>query len=328
MKTINWGILGCNWIADRLAAAIAHCDGCEIAAAAARTEGNIRSFAARHNIPTYYTSLEELCACSDVDVIYISTPHGLHFEHAMQCLEAGKHVLCEKPFTVNTAEAQELFDAAKSKGLFIMEAMWTRFLPSTIKLGELARSGAIGEVRDTHINIAFTINRDNPASRYLAPDLAGGALLDIGVYALTIMDVVMGCVPSEILSRAHIGETGVDMHNSSILTYPDGAMASVTTAFDVNNTGDCIIYGTEGYITFDSCSSPMRIKCHNRADNTTEEFTYTHDCNGYEHEVEAVNRAIREGLLEDGTMPAAKTLEIMKQMDSIREQWGYRYPME
>lgn len=328
MKTVNWGILGTNWIAEANVLAIQAVDNTNIVAVAARTEERTKNFAQKLGIPKTYKSCEELSMDEEIDIIYISSPHSLHYEHAKTCLNNGKHVLCEKPFTVNAGQAKELIALAREKNLFIMEAMWTRFVPSIQKIQDIIESGKIGEVRDVQISFMFAMENMDVSGRHLNPELAGGALLDLGVYTLTVADVIMNQQPTDIQAIAHIGESGVDYRNVIALKYQNGATASLSNALDVEDNKMEYIYGTKGYITFTNCICPTNIKAYNYETGETEIFDYEFKPNGYMYQMIAVNKALLAGEKESTVMSHAKTIVIMEQMDKIRNMWGLKYPIE
>jgi predicted dehydrogenase len=323
--TIAWGILGPGNISKKFATGLDSVPDAKIMAVGSRNLKRANEFADAFNIPTAYDSYEALVADPNVDVIYIGTPHSFHKEHTLLCLNAGKHVLCEKPFAINTAEASEMIAAARENGLFLMEAMWSRFLPTLVKTRTLIADGAIGEVRMVQADFGFRAGV-NPEGRLFNPALGGGALLDVGIYPLSLAHMVLG-TPDRLTSLAHLGETGVDEGTAFILGYDQGQMAVLSTAIRTNTPHEAFIIGTSGWI-----------KIHGpwwASDNLTLQINGQEDIiscpivgNGYNYEAEEVGSCIRSGRLESEIMPLDETLAIMRLMDEIRAQIGLRYPME
>ncbi|MCA9997149.1 MAG: Gfo/Idh/MocA family oxidoreductase, partial [Anaerolineales bacterium] len=266
-----------------------------------------------------------LAADPDVDAVYIGTPHSFHQSHTMLCLEHGKHVICEKPFAINASEAAEMVALARQKGVVLMEAMWTRFLPTLVKTRELLASGAIGEVRMITADFGFRTSV-NPNGRLFDPALGGGALLDVGIYPLSLAFMVLG-VPSRIESMAHLGETAVDEQAAIILGYDGGQMALLSTAIRTNTPHEAFILGSDGWIKLHSpwwVSSQLTLK-QGGAETT---LTLPYKGNGYVHEAEEMMHLIRSGQRESSVISLDESLAIMQTMDNIRAQWGLRYPME
>ena len=194
MKTVKWGIMGPGTISHKFVQSLKCLDGCEATAVGSRSKERAGEFAAQYGINRAYGSYEGLANDPDIDIIYVSTPHTAHFECTLMCLKAGKAVLCEKPFTINAKEAEILITTARTYGLFLMEAMWTRFLPAIVKVRELLAEGAIGEVRMLRADFGFR-GKFDPLSRYLNPKIGGGALLDVGVYPVSFASMIFGIIP-------------------------------------------------------------------------------------------------------------------------------------
>ncbi|MCL2463276.1 MAG: Gfo/Idh/MocA family oxidoreductase [Defluviitaleaceae bacterium] len=315
---MKWGILGVNWIADYLATSMRRIPGVEIVAAASRTASKTAEFAKRHGVPRQYSSCGELAQDPDVEAVYISTPHSFHFEHSMICLKAGKHVLCEKPFTVTRAKGEELFNEAERRGLFIMEAMWTRYLPSVAKMREAVTMGAIGQVMSIDLCSGGGIGEQDPAGRMLNPALAGGATLDIGCYALTVAQILAGRHES-LCSRVIIGETGVDVRAATCVKYESGALATIITAFDANVEFKHVnrVCGTSGVLTFDGLWSPTSFTLQRHGDENERGFIFRNDMRAYEYELEAFEDCVRKGLKEPENGKREDTLEILGMMEEI-----------
>ncbi|MGD6968085.1 Gfo/Idh/MocA family protein [Rossellomorea vietnamensis] len=325
-KTIKWGILGTGSIAGVFAKDLAFAENTERTAVGSRSLESAEKFAEEYGVSRAYGSYEELLQDSEVDAVYIATPHPFHKENALACLRAGKAVLCEKPFTVNSGELEEIVEFARDQKLFLMEAMWTRFLPSIVKVREWIENGEIGEVLLMKADLGFRAPWD-PQWRLLNPDLGGGALLDVGIYPVSFASMIMGTNPEKILSTAHIGETGVDEQFSIILSYASGKTATLNGALRVELGKDASIHGTKGSISIPSFLSAKSAILY-KDGKEAETFTDDRESKGYAFEIEEVGRCLRQGLTESPVMPLDESLEIMKLMDTIRGQWGLKYPFE
>ncbi|MFZ1400756.1 MAG: Gfo/Idh/MocA family oxidoreductase [Candidatus Promineifilaceae bacterium] len=326
MEKIRWGILATGWIAGQLAEAIGQQRDAVCLAVGSRSQASADKFGDEWGIPRRYATYEALAADPDVDVIYIATPHNLHYENMKLCLNAGKHVLCEKPLTVNAAEARECMALAQEKGLFLMEAMWMKFMPSINQVQKWVEDGRIGPIRLVQANFAFNIPFD-PQGRLYDPALAGGALLDMGIYPATLAHLLLG-KPSRILSAAHIGETGVDELNTAIWQYADGAQAVLTSTQRLERPCDAFITGSQGYIKLHANfwhSQTVTIQQHGGEPETVQ---IPYEGNGYGYQVREVHDCVRAGKLETAVVPQADTLEIMTLLDEMRDQWGLVYPQE
>lgn len=325
METIRWGILATGHISDKFAQALTDQPDAVIVAAGSRSQEHADAFGSKWNVPYCYASYEQVVAHPDVDVVYIGTPHSLHSQNMQLALEAGKHVLCEKPFTINAEEARRSIAIARARGLFLMEAMWMRYLPAIRQASQWIREGAIGELRLVEACFAMPIPYD-PQHRLYNPDLGGGALLDMGIYPISLAVMLLG-LPDTVLSRASMGETGVDELNTTIFGYTNGASAVLISTQRLFKPNEAYIVGTGGYI-----------KIHNRffratrltLDDGEKELTVERpfESNGYVHQIREVHACLRAGELESSIMPLDESLAIMALMDRIRAQWGLVYPGE
>ena len=325
-KIIKWGILGTGGIASVFAKDLAFAKNTERTAVGSRTKKSAIKFTEDHDVSRAYGSYEELLQDSDVDAIYVATPHPFHKENVLACLRAGKAVLCEKPFTVNSEELEEIIQFARDKKLFLMEAMWTRFLPPIVKVREWIASGKIGEVRLVKADFGFRAPWD-PDWRLLNPALGGGALLDVGIYPVSFAAMIFGTKPEKILSTAHIGETGVDEQFSIIMSYPSGKTATLNGSIRVGLTNEAYIHGTEGYIRIPSFLSAKSATLY-KGNEEVETFNDDRESAGYAFEIEEVGRCLNQGFVESSVIPLDESLEIIKLMDHIRGQWGLKYPFE
>jgi predicted dehydrogenase len=263
---------------------------------------------------------------ADVQAVYVSTPHNLHMDNTLLALDAGKAVICEKPFAINEAQAQKMVNKAREKGLFLMEAMWTRYLPIIVKVRELLAAGAIGEVRMITADFGYR-SQFNPQSRAFDPHLGGGGLLDVGIYPISLASMILG-EPSRISSMAELGETGVDEQAAMILGYEGGEMAVLTTAIRTTTPHEAFILGTNGRIKIHApwwVGTKLTLTANGQTD---EEIHLPLTGNGWNYEAAELMNCLREGKLESDIMPLDESLQIMRTMDAIREQWGLKYPME
>ena len=326
-EKIRWGILGTGGIAKKFAEGLKSVPDAEIAAVGSRAEDTAESFAESFSIGHRHGSYESLANDPDVDVVYVATPHPFHMENTLLCLNAGKAVLCEKPFAINTSQAQKMIDTAKKKKLFLMEAMWTRFLSVITKVGQWLEDEVIGEVRMVRANFGFRADWI-PERRWLNPQLGGGALLDVGVYCISLASMIFKQPPQKIVSTAHLGQTGVDEQSAFIFGYDKGQLSVLTSAISTNTENHAIISGTRGSIKIHSqfwCGTVATLSIEGKEEKTVE---MPLEGNGYNYQAEEVMNCMQAGKIQSEVMPLNETLSIMKTMDSIRKQWGLEYPVE
>jgi predicted dehydrogenase len=326
MKQIRWGILSTGTIARTFVEGLRELPDAAVVAVGSRSAESAEAFGARYSIPRRHASYEALAADPDVDVIYIGTPHTLHAENTRLCLEAGKAVLCEKPFTINAAEARSIVELARARGLFLMEAMWTRFRPHMVALRQALADGAIGEPRLVRAELCFRAEFD-PAHRLFNPELGGGALLDVGVYPIAFAHMVFGA-PERIVSMPHLGDTGVDEQMAAILGYSGGRMAVCTAATRTHAAPAVVIGGTAGWIEISSPWWPTSSLTLRRPDGSSAPIPFEERGNGYQYQAAEVHACLRAGATESATMPLDESIRIMETLDAVRAQWGLRYPME
>lgn len=324
-RPLRWGILGCGSIAGKFADSLQAVPEAKLQAVASRTPGKADTFADKFNAPTRYTDYEALAADPDVDVVYVATPHPMHEEHSILCLNAGKAVLCEKPFTVNAKQAQNVIAVAREKNLFCMEAMWSRFFPAMVKVRELIKSGAIGDVRMLQADFGFRAGV-NPEGRLFSPALAGGGLLDVGVYVVSLASMLLG-TPTEVTGVAEIGSTGVDEQAVMALKYDGGRVASLTTGVRTTTPHVAYILGTDGSIFIPSpWWKPTGYTL--SAGGKTEVVEIPYVGGGMNYEAQEVAACLAAGKTESDIMPLDETLSIITTLDTLRAQWGLKYPME
>jgi predicted dehydrogenase len=326
MEPIRWGIIGTGNIASQFATGLSVLNDAQLIAVGSRSQETADRFGDKFNVPNRYASYEALAEDPDVDIVYVATPHVYHAENSLLCLRAGKAVLCEKPFAINTAEAQEVIDYARQQRLFLMEAVWTRLLPHMEKVVELVESGAVGQVQMVQANFGFR-TRVNPEGRLFNPALGGGALLDVGIYPVYLAHLLLG-KPEEIKALAHLGQTGVDELAGVVMGYERGSVAVLSTAIRADLPHTVVIAGTEGHILIhERWWAPSSFTLH-RDGKDPETFNPPVEGNGYNYEAAEAARCLRAGLTESEKIPLDTTLDVMRTMDAIRAQWGLRYPGE
>jgi predicted dehydrogenase len=322
----RWGILGPGRIAHRFAQALEDVEGATLQAVASRSALRARDFAQRYGATSAYDSEEALAADPDVDAIYIASPHRFHHAQTRLCLEAGKPVLCEKPLTVNATEAGDLIQLAQAKGLFLMEALWSRYLPIYRQVRTWLDGGEIGEIKLVTSIFCFQAERD-PSDRKFNHELAGGALLDLGVYNVSLSQWAIGRDPSAVVARCHLGDTGVDELTAVTMVYPQGAVAQFACSFLFEGVNEMTVYGSRGFVRihpgfWQSTEATLSVG----GKETTAKLPFRR--NGFEYQIEEAMDCIRGGRRESREMPLASTLATMTTMDQIRAQIGLRYSFE
>lgn len=315
MSTYRFGIIGAGNIANHFCNAVKLVEGAEVAAVSSTSLDRAEDFARRNGIGQAYGSYEEMLQSSDIDIVYIATTHNFHMKNIRLCLEYGKHVLCEKAMVLTADDAREAFRLAKEKGLFLMEAMWTRFLPQYVKAKQWITEGRIGEPRSGDVVIGFHVAQD-PESRILNPKLAGGAMYDIGVYAIepisyligeSVVDAVGFWRPNPI--------TGVDDHVSMILRYPscDATLQCMVCATPKEYV---MLTGSKGYIEIPFVTGGHTVRLYDGERKLVEEF-HEEWQNGFVFEIEEVIRCLDAGLTESPVMPARDTIECARIYDTV-----------
>ncbi len=323
---LRWGILATGHIARKFAVGVGQTQSGEVVAVGSRSQGNADAFGQEFGIPHRHGSYEALAADPDIDAVYVATPNPMHVDNTLLCLKNRKAVLCEKPFAINAAEASEMIDSARAAGLFLMEAMWTRFLPPIRKAKQLVDDGAIGELRMIMADFGFRADWD-PSRRTLNADLAGGGLLDVGIYPISLSSMFFGQARS-VAAEANIGETGVDEQAGMVVKYDGGRLSLIAAGVRTQTPMEAWLLGTEG-----------RIHLHNQwwrgseltlmvKDKDPETIAPPVEGNGFNYQIDEVARCIAAGKTESDIMPLNETLSIMALMDDIRGQWGLKYPME
>lgn len=323
MNTTRWGIIGTGKIARAFAAALHETPGAVLAGVASRTPDNAATFAREQGMAKAYASYQDLVDSADIDLVYIATPHTEHADNAMMALAAGKGVLCEKPFTMNRTEAERVVAFARSKKLFLMEAMWTRYMPALAEVRKIIASGEIGAVSQVTADFGFTAKFD-PAHRLFNPALGGGALLDIGIYPLSIAAALLGPVAS-VTAQAELGSTGVDVNTGFILRHANGGVSSCACSLVAETPVELTVSGDKGYVRMNGRFHHAESITVTLAKGVARTIPTPFLGNGYVHEVIEAQRCWQAGLLESPGMPLDETLALMGVMDDIRAQIGLRY---
>ena len=299
----------------------------ELYAIASRSQEKADAFAKEEGVLHAYGSYEAMLADPAVDLVYIATPHSHHAEQMKMCIRAGKAILCEKAFTPNLHQAEEVLDLAREKGVYVAEALWPRYMPSRWIINDLLAEGVIGEPRMLYSNLCYAIENKE---RIMEPALAGGALLDLGVYVLNFASMVFGDDIVRINSTVELMDTGVDRTETITIKYRDGKMAQLMASTAFNSDRRCVIYGTKGYLTVDNVNNPGWIEIFDKDDrvNPIRRIDVPEQITGYEYEVEACLRDLQAGNLEPAEMPHEQTKMLLHQMDALRAIWHIKFPFE
>jgi predicted dehydrogenase len=325
-ETIGWGILGAGGIAQAFTTDLT-ANGFTVAAVGSRSRDTADAFAAAHNIPNAHASYEALVADPTVSVVYIATPHPFHADNARLALNAGKHVLVEKPFTLNAAEAREIVELAESKGLVIMEAMWTRWLPHMVRLREIIAAGTIGQVQSVFADHNQKLSSD-PAHRMNSLELGGGALLDLGIYPVSFAWDILGA-PDSIKAQATFTDTGVDRQTSILLGYASGAQAILQCALNTRGPNVASVLGTEGWIEIAATFyTPTDFVVYNSEGDIIDGFEQSVVSRGMQYQAWEIERRITEGVTDSSVLLPAESVAIMETLDEVRAQIGLRYPAD
>lgn len=325
VSSIRWGILGTGNIAKQFAKGLASVPDARLVAVGSRTPESAAKFAAEFPCRAH-GSYAALCADPELDAIYIASPHTGHLEHALLAIAQRKAVLVEKPFCVNAADTATVIAAARAAGVFCMEAMWTRFLPTVRQAAAWLEAKAIGEVRLVTADFGFRCGWD-PSSRLLDPKLAGGSLLDVGIYTVAMAAMAFGSAPTTVQASAVLGATGVDEQMAMTLGWANGGLANLTCAVRTNTKHDTIIYGTEGRIELPDFWHGTKAILHQDGKPAhVVELPFVG--NGYTHEALEVGRCLRAGLRESPIITSDESVALMRVLDECRRQVGLVYPCE
>ena len=319
-KKVKFGILGCGNIAGAFASDIPLTKHCELAAVASRTKKKAEEFAKKYKAPKAYGSYEELVEDPEVDVVYVATPHPFHMDNSLLAIKAGKHVLCEKPITMNAAELRKLITAAKKQNVFLMEGMWTRFFPAMVKLRKWLAEDKIGKIMtvEADFGVKFEVG---PEHRIFNPELGGGALLDLGIYPVSFAAMVYGKQPKKISSSVAFHSPGVDNHTSLTFEYDNGELGILGCSSKVFYKEEARIYGEKGMITVNEkffCPNSISLRMNRKQDKT---FEFANPGTGFLYEADHVAGCITKGKAVSDIMPLEESLEIQKTLDKIRAKW-------
>ncbi len=329
---MNWGIVGTGFISNEFAVSLRFAKDAHLKAVCSRSEERAKAFAQKYNADLYFSDYQEIADCNDIDVIYDGTPHTSHVENVIMFLRSGKHVLCEKPIGVNACETSKMIDASKKAGRFLMEGMWTRCFPSIQRAAEWVNSGEIGEVR--LINAQFGINADRNGWRF-RNDMAGGALLDVGIYTIAITFMMLGYDYESITGTAKL-EKGVDIVSTAMIKYKNGAVAMLSNSIGQVLNNSVYIEGSEGRVLIGSelwwngkWSELTKMKNGIvKYEGETTHFEIPYKGPGFHYEADHVADCIDKGLLESPLLPHAESIAIAKTMDTLRGIYGLKYPQD
>lgn len=319
------GIMGTGKMAGVMAGTIKKMKNVKCHGVASRSEERAQEFAEEFGIKVAYTSYEEMLLDDKIDLIYIATPHSEHYANMKLCIENGKNVLCEKAFTANARQAEEILALAKEKNVFVTEAMWVRYMPMLTTIKGILNSGIIGDPTMLSANLGYLVS---DKKRLTDPTLAGGALLDLGVYTLNFAAMMFGKDIEKVDSSCIFTGTGVDASESITITYKDGRMAVLNATMNGVSDRRGVIYGPKGYVAVENINNFASVTVYDTNYKAVKSVKAPKQITGYEYEVYSCMEAIEKGEKECWEMPHAETLRIMQQMDELRAQWGIVFPFE
>jgi dihydrodiol dehydrogenase / D-xylose 1-dehydrogenase (NADP) len=322
-KEIFWGVMGCGYIATKFVKALMTCQGSRLHAVASTSAERAKTFADTYQVKIWYDNYEALVNDQEIDIIYIANTNNFHYESIKLCLNNHKAVLCEKPFAINAKQAGEVIHLARTKDVFLMEGMWSRFLPALKKVRETILKGEIGEIQS--LTGSFEVKSNTGLEgRHLNNKLGGGALLDVGIYPISIASYLLNEMPLRVIGDAEIGPTGVDETSSYTIDFPHGITAVLKSSIVKEGSKEFQITGTKGQIVIPTF---WRAESFTLTNNNGEQITHTfkHPCNGFEYEIVAVANYLKEGKKESDLCPLDETLEVYKHFDDLRSSWGMKY---
>ena len=322
---MNIAFLGAGRIAHVLAKTMVQMEDVTLFAVAARELDRAQAFAAEYGFAKAYGSYEQMLRDPEVELVYIATPHSHHFEHMKLCIEHGKNVLCEKSFTLNANQARQIAALAREKGVYVAEAIWTRYMPSRQIINEVLASGIVGKISTMTCNLSYPVTYKE---RIVQPELAGGALLDVGIYGLNFALMHFGDDILRTDSSVRFTESGVDAMETITLHYADGKMAVITAGVLARGDRKGIFYGETGYIIVENINNPQSISVFDLTDKLVKRIEVPKQISGYEYEIREAMAQIRAGKIESTSMPLDTTIAVMERMDALRKDWGLIYPME
>lgn len=322
---VRWGVLGTGEIAGRFAEAMEMVDGGEVVAVASRSMERANAFGDRFGLSTRYAGYADLVSDPSVDVVYVATPQSRHLEDTSLALEAGKHVLCEKPFALNALQAQTMVSLARARGLFLMDAIWSRFLPAYLALVDIVEAGRIGKPLLVEADFGFILPFD-PEHRLYRPELGGGGLLDLGIYPLQLCSLILG--PAlDVAAEGVIGQTRVDEQVAAVLKHEGDALGVIKAGLRTSMSCTARVSGTGGVIeipAFMHCPDSITVT----ARGAIETIDGSWEGDGMRFEIGEVHRCVAQGLTESPVMTLDETVALMGTLDSIRSQIGLSFPDE
>lgn len=323
MAKVNWGIIGCGNIAHTFAKSIAHCSNAILIGAASTNKQRAEKFSTHYNI-TAYDNYQALIECPHIDAIYIANTHDQHFQSIAQCLAKSKHVLSEKPITVNSMQLQTLSTLAAQKNCFLMEGVWTRFLPAIVELEHLLDKGVIGKIHSVQANFSLAGSFAD-SHRLMNPATAGGALLDLGIYPISIADIVFKTIPAHIKSFVYKSDTEVDERSVAIFDYGNGQFAQLSSALQQHGPTEALIYGENGFIRLPNFVGAKEIEL-NITGQTTQYLNYDFSDNeNFKFEIIHASQCILKQKNQSNVLPISTSLRVMDIMDTLRKQWQLQY---
>ena len=325
MENLRVGIIGAGWIAEKAAITLKNLEGASCYAIASRSLEKAQAFAEKWQVTCAYGSYSELIADENVDLVYVATPHSHHYDVTKEALENGKPCLVEKAFMANHRQAADIVRISRERKVFLAEAIWTRYQPAVQIVRQLISNGQIGTPRLITATLGYSMGNK---PRIMRPDLCGGALLDLGVYAINFVRMFCDSPIEKMESQCVKSDTGMDLTNAISFTFANGMLANVQSSACCVGDNIGVIAGTEGNIIIDNINNPQRIRINKRDRVFVKDINVPKQITGYEYQFIACKQALKEGLIEPPQMPLEETLYIMKMMDELRFKWGVRYPMD
>ena len=326
MKKLRFGIVGTGVIAHRFANAIKNVPEAELVAVASRTKENAEKFGDEFDIPVRFDSYEKMAESDVIDAAYIAVPHSGHITCSCLMMNNKKHVICEKPMAVNKREAEEMFRCAKENNVFLMEAMWARLVPGTIKMLELIKEGVLGDILAVEGNFCYAMDEDEMSHHVFKVENGGGSLLDVGVYGLNFASWYLGKDVEKINAQCSF-YNGTDSHMAILIKYKNEAIADISSATLLRKPNEGFVYGSKGYAYLQRFYAPQEIKLFFN-DGKTETIAAPYKGNGFEEQIAHMCRCVSEGLTESPVVTPEQTLYITEQMDEIRKMTGVMYPQD
>lgn len=327
-EKVRWGIIGPGRIARAFAEGLHHSQNGNLVAIASRSKERAEQFSQEWQVPFQFYSYQELAESSVVDAVYIATPHSEHMDTTILCLQNKKNVLCEKPLAVNASQVKKMIETARAENVLLMEGMWSRFPPLMRKVREIVLAGSLGEIFSTQADFGFLPKNKDPNGRLFNPALAGGSLLDIGIYPLSFASMILG-TPQSFVALATIGKTQVDEQTSCILKYENGAHALLHSSLRCETSQEAFIAGTDGSLRIHKqCWKPQKMTIQSHHSQKEEYIEMPFEGNGFNYEAEHFGQLLEEGKKDSEVMPLEESLSIARTMDQIRESCGFKYPFE